>query len=255
MMFPDLAGKACLVTGASRGIGAAVALALGRNRARVAVHYRGAREAAEGIVREIQGAGGEAFALQGDLTGRETAAMLVGRAVEAFGGIDVLVNNAGDLIDRRPLAETSDEIFDAHVALNVYPVFAACRAAVPAMRERGGGAIVNAVSIAARTGGGGGSSLYAGAKAFTVAMTRALAKEVAQDGIRANAVAPGVIETDLLERTTTQEALAGIREQIPLKRIGTPDECVGTFLFLASREASGYLTGQVIDVNGGLYMS
>ena len=167
----------------------------------------------------------------------------------------MLVNNAADLLERKPVADTSDDLFERHMAVNVRPVFAACRAAVRQFREQGGGGvIINLSSIAARTGGGGGSSLYAGSKAFVATFSRALAKEVAADRIRVNCVSPGVLATPMQDRTTPPDMLEAIRKQVPLGRIGAADECVGAFLFLCSEQLSGYLTGQVIEVNGGLLM-
>ncbi len=126
---------------------------------------------------------------------------------------------------------------------------------IPQFRsQRGGGAIVDVSSVAARTGGGGGSSIYAGAKAFVATFTRALAKELAPDRIRVNAVSPGVIDTPLQNRVTTPEQITVQAAQIPLRRVGTAEECVGTFLYLCSEQASGYVTGQIVEVNGGLVM-
>jgi 3-oxoacyl-[acyl-carrier protein] reductase len=136
------------------------------------------------------------------------------------------------------------------VTLNIRPVFAACRAVVRQFRAQGGGTIINLSSIAARTGGGGGSSLYAGSKAFVATFSRALAKEVAADGIRVT----GVLATPMQDRTTPPEMLEAIRTQIPQRRIGSAEEAVGTFLWLSSEQLSGYVTGQVVDVNGGLLM-
>ena len=255
MIGTDLRGKACLVTGSSRGIGAAVARGFGTCGMRVAVHYRSAGDEAEKVRADIVAAGGQAIVLQGDIAERLAVERLIEETVAAFGRIDVLVNNAADLIERQPAADTEDALFDRHIALNVRPVFAACRAVVRQFRAQGGGGtIINLSSIAARTGGGGGSSLYAGSKAFVATFSRALAKEVAADGIRVNCVAPGVLATPMQDRTTTPDMLEAIRTQIPLRRIGAAEECVGTFLWLSSDQLSGYVTGQVVDVNGGLLM-
>ncbi len=255
MIGADLRGKACLVTGSSRGIGAAVARGFGGCGMRVAVHYRGGADEAEQVRADIAAAGGEAIVLQGDVSEPGMVESLIQQTVAAFGRIDVLVNNAADLLERRPVADTEDALFDRHMALNIRPVFAACRAVVRQFRAQGGGGtIINLSSIAARTGGGGGSSLYAGSKAFVATFSRALAKEVAADGIRVNCVAPGVLATPMQERTTPPEMLEAIRTQIPLRRIGTAEEAVGTFLWLSSEQLSGYVTGQVVDVNGGLLM-
>ena len=255
MIGCDLQGKAALVTGSSRGIGAAVARGFGAAGMRVAVHYRGARTQAEQVKADVERAGGAALVLQGDIAESGVVEQLIEQAVAEFGRLDVLVNNAADLIERKPVADTSDELFERHMALNVRPVFAACRAAVRQFRTQGGGGvIINLSSIAARTGGGGGSSLYAGSKAFIATFSRALAKEVAAEGIRVNCVAPGVLATPMQDRTTSPDVLEAIRKQVPLGRIGAADECVGAFLFLCSEQLSGYLTGQVIEVNGGLLM-
>jgi len=251
----DLSRKICLVTGASRGIGAAVARGLGRHGASVAVHYRSGRVEAEQVAADIEHSGGKAVLLQGDIAQADTVDRLVSETVERFGRLDILVNNAGDQIARVNIADTTDDIFDTHVAINIRPTFAACRAAVRQFRKQGsGGNIINVSSIAARTGGGGGSYLYAGAKGFISTFSKALAKEVATEGIRVNVVSPGVIETDLQSRVTSPEQLRATALQIPMKRVGVPDECTGAFLYLCSDELSGYVTGQVIEVNGGLLM-
>ncbi|WP_439579765.1 SDR family NAD(P)-dependent oxidoreductase [Elioraea sp.] len=255
MRIDDLAGKACLVTGSSRGIGAAVARGLGACGARVAVHHRTGEAEAHAVAADIARAGGEAVVLHGDVAEPGTVERLVAETVARFGRLDVLINNAGDLIERRPLAETQDALLARQVAVNIHPVLAGCRAAVTQLRRQGGGgAIVTVSSVAARTGGGGGSALYAGSKAFVATFTRAIAKEVAAEGIRVNAVSPGVIATPLQDRTTPPAMLAAAVAQIPMRRVGTAEECVGAFLFLCSAAMSGYVTGQVIEVNGGLLM-
>jgi 3-oxoacyl-[acyl-carrier protein] reductase len=243
------------VTGSSRGIGAAVARGFGRAGARVAVHYHTARTAAEAVARDIEAAGGHAHVLQGDIGQQGIAERLLSETVRAFGRLDILINNAGDLIKRYPVADMSDEFFNQQIAVNVRPVFAGCRGAVRQFRKQAsGGVIINLSSVAARTGGGGGSSLYAASKAFVATLTRALAKEVASEGIRVNAVSPGVVDTPMQHRTTPPEQITAALAAIPLRRMAAPDECVGTFLYLASSELSGYVTGQVIEVNGGLLM-
>jgi 3-oxoacyl-[acyl-carrier protein] reductase len=255
VQIKDLEGKACLVTGASRGIGAAAAKGLGACRAKVAVHYRNGRKEAEAVAAEINAAGGEALVLQGDLAERGVAERMVDDASKAFGRLDILINNAGDQIVRRGIVETSDELFDQHIKTNVHQVVAACRAAVRHFRQQGGGGvIINVSSVAARTGGGGGSLLYAGAKGFVSTFSRSLAKEVAPDRIRVNVVSPGVIATDMQDRVTTAAQLSATIPLIPLGRVGVPDDCVGTFLYLCSDQLSGYVTGQVLEVNGGLLM-
>lgn len=253
-IIPDLKDKAVLITGASTGIGAAVALAFGRNGARVAVNYNASRDQAEAVVAAIRESGGEALAVQGDVILPETAAEITAKTVEAFGRLDVLINNAGALIRRTPIADYSDDYADAVLELNVKQVVRFVREAAVQMRRQGGGAIVNVSSIAARHGGGPGSVIYAAAKGFIATATRGWAKELAKDRIRVNAVSPGVILTPFHERYSSAEQLAAMQATIPMDRLGSADECVGAFLYLASEQMSSYVTGQILEVNGGQYM-
>lgn len=254
MQIEDLKGRAVLVTGASTGIGAAVARAFGAQGARVAVHCHSHRDAAEAVAADVRAAGGEALVLQADVTSSAACRALVADTVAAFGGIDVLVNNAGAMVQRVPIESLTDELFDQVLHLNVRSALACIAAAVPAMRARGGGAVINVTSVAARHGGGPGAVLYAGSKGFVSTMTRGLAKELVREGIRVNAVAPGVIHTPFHDRFSTPQMLEAFRATIPMNRIGTPDECTGAFLYLASTAMSGYVTGQILEVNGGQYM-
>ncbi|QFZ86692.1 glucose 1-dehydrogenase [Variovorax paradoxus] len=250
----DLKDKTALVTGASTGIGAAVAIAFAARGMRVAVHYNSSADAANGVVDTIRAAGGTAFALQADV--RDTAAIraCVQETTAQFGRIDVLVNNAGSLVKRMPIAEFDDALFDEVMHINARSVLAFCRETVPQMRKQGSGAIINVTSVAARTGGGPGAYLYAGAKGFVSTATHGLARELVGDRIRVNAVAPGVIQTPFQDRFSTPAMLETFRTGIPMGRLGTADECVGAFLYLASEQLSGYVTGQVLEVNGGQYM-
>jgi 3-oxoacyl-[acyl-carrier protein] reductase len=254
-MFPliaDLADKVFLVTGASSGIGAALARALGAQRARVAVHYFNGEAAARAIVADIETAGGQAVALRGDLSQIGAGEELVAAAVEHFGCLDCLVNNAGNVFKRLPVAEQDEAFFDAMINLNVRAVVAASRAAIAHLRRQGGGSIISTSSIAARTGGGPGAALYGASKGFVSTFTRGLAKELAGDRIRVNAVAPGVILTPLHERLSSEAQMRAMLAPVPLGRAGTSEECVGAYLYLASETLSGYVTGQVIEVNGGV---
>jgi 3-oxoacyl-[acyl-carrier protein] reductase len=251
----DVAGKVCLVTGASRGIGAAVARGLGECRAKVAVHYRSGKGEAEAVAADIARRGGAARTLHADIADRDALDRLVADTVAAFGRLDILIHNAGDQISRVDIAAIPDQLFERHVAVNVRPVFAACRAAVRQFRAQGGGGnIINVGSVAGRTGGGGGSAIYAGAKAFMATFSRSLAKELARERIRVNVVSPGVIDTEMQHRVTSPEQLKAATALIPMGRVGDPDDCVGTFLYLCSDRLSGYVTGQVFEVNGGLLM-
>lgn len=247
----DFTDQVVLVTGASSGIGAAVARGFGGLGAQVVLHFHRGRDAATQVQRGIEAAGGRASTVSADLGTRGAGGALVDEVLGKHGRIDVLVNNAGDLNRRAPVSEQSDEDFEEVIALNLASVVATCRKVVPAMRRQGGGAIVNLTSIAARTGGGGGSVLYATAKGGLSTFTRGLAKEVAAEGIRVNAVAPGIIATPFHERHTGAEQMRAMVDSIPMGRAGDPQECVGAVLFLASTALSGYVTGQVIEVNGG----
>jgi 3-oxoacyl-[acyl-carrier protein] reductase len=221
----------------------------------VAVNFKTSRDAAEAVAADIQASGGEALVVQGDITVPEAAAEITAKTVEAFGRLDVLVNNAGALIKRTPVSEYTDAFVDAVIELNVKPVVRFVREAAAQMRKQGGGgSIINLSSIAARHGGGPGSVIYAAAKGFVATATRGWAKELVKDRIRVNAVSPGVIVTPFHERYSTAEQLAAMQATIPMDRLGLAEDCVGAFLYLASEQMSSYVTGQILEVNGGQYM-
>jgi 3-oxoacyl-[acyl-carrier protein] reductase len=249
----DLQGRVALVTGGATGIGGAISSAFGEQGMKVAVHYHGGADDAQRVAELIRHGGGEAALLQHDITKRGAAEELVRRAVDAFGRLDVLVNNAGGMVARRPVETIDDQFFDAVIDLNVRSLVHACRAGAEHMK-RSGGSIINVSSISARTGGSPGSSVYSGAKAFVSTFTRALARELAPHQIRVNALSPGTIATAFHERHSTPEKLEATRKSIPMARLGTAEDCAGTALFLASPALSGYVTGQVIEVNGGQFM-
>ena len=253
-LVPDLAGKRVLVTGASTGIGAAAAQTFATAGCRVIVHYNASRDEAEAVVAKIRNAGGEAHVVQGDVRTATAARRIVEEAADKLGGLDVLVNNAGGLVKRVPVAEIDDAIFDEIVNLNVRSMVAACSAAVPHMRKAKRGNIVNVTSIAARHGGGPGAALYASSKGFVSTFTRGLARELAGESIRVNAVSPGVILTPFHERYSTPQMLETMRATVPMARLGFAEECAGTFIYLASDALSGYVTGQIVEVNGGQLM-
>jgi 3-oxoacyl-[acyl-carrier protein] reductase len=250
----DLNGKVVLITGASTGIGAAAARAFGSVGCRVAVHYNASREAAQAVAAEVKAAGGEALLVAGDVTKEADVKRIVAETLAAFGRIDILLNNAGGMLGRIKIEDYTIEHIHKVLDLNVVSVALFMREVIPVMRKQKSGNVINVTSIAARVGGGGGAILYAGAKGFVSTVTRGWAKEVVGDGIRVNAVSPGVITTPFHERYSTPEQLKAMQATIPMNRLGSADECAGTFLYLASDTLSGYVTGQVIEVNGGQLM-
>ena len=253
-MATDLKNKVVLITGASTGIGAAAARAFAEHGSRVVVHYNASKEAAEKVAREVKTAGGEALLVGGDVTKSANIKRIVADTLAGFGRIDVLVNNAGGLVQRTKIEDYSEDFLHQVLDLNVIQVAMFMHEVVPAMRKQCGGNIINVSSIAARHGGGGGAIVYAGAKGFISTATKGWAKELVGDKIRVNAVSPGVITTPFHERYSTAEQLKAMQATIPMNRLGTAEETAGTFIYLASDAMSGYVTGQVIEVNGGQYM-
>ena len=254
-MIEDLKNKVVLITGASTGIGAAAAVAFGRNGAKVAVHYNKSKAEAEKVAAQVEKAGGKALLVAGDVTDSAICRQIIDKTIAGFGRIDVLINNAGGLVQRAPIETITDELFEQVINLNVRSTMMCTAAAAQQMRKQGGGgAIINVTSVAARHGGGPGASLYAGSKGFVSTITHGLAKELVKDRIRVNAVAPGVITTPFHDRYSTPQMLESFKASIPMNRLGSADECAGAFLFLASEQLSGYMTGQILEVNGGQYM-
>lgn len=253
LVIPDLAGKAVLVTGASTGIGAALARAYAAQGCRVGLHYNASKRQAEELAALIRTEGGDVFLIQGDFGVSADVERVVEESAQHFGRLDGLVNNAGGMLGRVPYAEMTDAQYDVVMNLNGRSVITACRVAIPWLKKNGG-FIINTSSIAARNGAGGGAGLYGSAKAFVSNVTRGLAKELIGHGIRVNAVAPGTIETPFHERYSSAEQMKAMVATIPQGRAGTAEDCVGAYLFLSSAVLSGYITGQVIEVNGGQLM-
>ena len=253
-MPDDLKDKVVLITGASTGIGAAVARGFARLGSRVVVHYNASETEANAVAADVKRLGAETLLVQGDVMSSRDIERVVSETMDAFGRIDVLINNAGGMLGRIPIEDYTEEHIGKVLALNVTQVALFMHAVIPVMRRQKSGNVINVTSIAARNGGGGGAILYAGAKGFISTATRGWAKEVVADGIRVNAVSPGVITTPFHERYSSDAQLKAMQATIPMNRIGSADECVGTFVYLASDAMSGYLTGQIIEVNGGQYM-
>lgn len=249
----DLTAQRAIVTGASTGIGRAIAIALARAGADVAIHYGSSRKEADETARAVESHGRRAVLVQADFRDPTAAGKAVEAAVQALGApIDILVNNAGSLVGRSAVEEMDAELWQEVIALNLSSVFFATKAALPYLGD--GARIVNVSSVAARHGGGPGAFAYAAAKGGVMTLTRGLAKELASRNIRVNAIAPGVIETPFHDKFSTPEQLETFRKGIPLGRLGTSEECAGAVLYLVSPLAS-YVTGQSIDINGGQWFA
>ena len=243
-------GKVALVTGASRGIGRAIALALAAQGADVAVNYAGSEAAAKEVAAEIEAMGRKAFVIQADIASTEASTAMVDAVVKEFGRVDVLVNNAGITRDGL-LMRMKEEDWDAVITTNLKGVFNCTKAAIKYMMKQKSGNIVNISSIVGVMGNAGQAN-YCAAKAGVIGFTKATAKEVAARGIRVNAIAPGFIKTDMtsvLSEKVVEAMLAGI----PLNRLGETEDIAKAVLFLASSDAN-YITGQTLHVDGGMVM-
>jgi len=242
--------KVAVVTGGSRGIGRAIALALGSQGAKVIVNYNSSADAANEVVEQIKAAGGDALAVQANVADDTAAAALIKAATDHFGGLDILVNNAGTTRDN-VIARLKPDDFDAVIQTNLRSAWLCSKAATRPMMKKRAGRIINITSVVGITGNGGQTN-YSASKAGLIGLTKSLAKEVGSRGITVNAVAPGFIETDMTAELN-DDLRAGAMNLIPLGRFGTPDDVAKAVLFLAS-DAANYITGQVLVVDGGMVM-
>jgi 3-oxoacyl-[acyl-carrier protein] reductase len=245
----QLKDKVALVTGASRGIGRATALALASEGANVVVNYASSQQAADQVVAEITAMGSQAIALPADVSKVDQVDSLINAVMEKWGRIDVLVNNAGITRDTLLLRMKPEE-WQAVIDLNLTGVFLCTRAVSKIMLKQRSGRIINITSVAGQMGNPGQAN-YSAAKAGVIGFTRTVAKELSSRGITVNAVAPGFIETDMTAGLQADEIL----KFIPLSRYGKPEEVAGMIRFLAADPAAAYITGQVMNVDGGMVMA
>ena len=244
-----LSDRVAIITGASRGIGRAVALALAAEGAKVVVNYASSSDAAQQVVTAITDAGGSAMALQADVSKLEQVDALFNETLEKFGSVDVLVNNAGITRDTL-LLRMKPEDWQAVIDLNLTGVFLCTRAVSKLMLKQRSGRIINIASVSGQMGNPGQAN-YSAAKAGVIGFTKTVAKELASRGITVNAVAPGFIATDMTSELKSDEIL----KYIPLGRYGEPEEVAGMVRFLAADSAAAYITGQVFNVDGGMVMA
>jgi 3-oxoacyl-[acyl-carrier protein] reductase len=244
----DLTDKVAVVTGSSRGIGRAIALRLAQGRAKVVVNYRGSESAANEVVKQILEDGGEAIAVQADVSQMAEAQALIDAAKKTFGRVDILVNNAGTTRDTL-LMRMTEEDWDVVIDTNLKGSFNCIKSASRQMMRQRYGRIVNITSVAGIAGNAGQAN-YASAKAGLIGLTKTVAKELGSRGITCNAVAPGLVHTDLTA-SLPQDLVDAAIEHTPLGRVGTAEEMAAAVAFLASDEAS-FITGQIVAVDGGL---
>jgi NAD(P)-dependent dehydrogenase (short-subunit alcohol dehydrogenase family) len=246
--YLDLTGRTALITGGSSGIGAATAEVFAELGAKVAIGYWNNQKGAEAVTAKTG-----AFAVRADVREEAGVNTLMSTVLSKLGSIDILVNNAGSLVERIRIREITVEKWDDIFNLNLKSAVLCLQAVVPSMIERKKGSIVNIVSIAGRNGGGPGAVPYASAKGGLITFTKGMARELAPQGIRVNAVSPGVIDTPFHEVFSTPEMIRNFVAGIPMGRVGTSVECATAIAFLAS-DAASYITGETLEVNGGQLM-
>ncbi|MCM3724791.1 acetoacetyl-CoA reductase [Neobacillus cucumis] len=245
----NLNGKVAIVTGGSRGIGAAISMELARQGVKVVLNFVSREELAEKMVADINEIGGEAYAVRADVSNIDDAAHLVQEAIDHFGRVDILVNNAGITRDST-FKKLSSEDWRRVIDVNLNSVYNTTSAALPYLLESDAGRIINISSIIGQAGGFGQTN-YAAAKAGLIGYTKSLALELAKTNVTVNAICPGFIGTEMVQ-AIPEKVLAGIVEKVPQKRLGKPEEVARGVAFLCSDGA--YITGQQLNINGGLYM-
>jgi 3-oxoacyl-[acyl-carrier protein] reductase len=251
----SLKGKKALVTGGASGIGRAISLELANMGAALIIHYHRSKESAESLAAQIHSSGGKAEVVQADLTEEAGVQALTDFVIERWDNLDVLVNNAGDLVGRHKLEEVQMDFYRKVVAVNLDSNVLVTRAMIPLLKKSGSASIVNLASLAGRKGGHGGSAIYSMTKGAILTLTRALSTELAPYGIRVNAVAPGFILGSAFHALhTSEESKQATIRDIPLKRAGTCEDVARAVAFLAS-EYDGFITGATLDINGGVYMA
>ncbi|MGG7518369.1 SDR family NAD(P)-dependent oxidoreductase [Allorhizobium undicola] len=246
-------GKTVVVTGAGRGIGLATAKAFLAHGADVIAHA-GRSLPKEGALVEAERQG-RCRLIAADFLEQGGVAAFSEAVRQQTDHIDILINNAGTMQGRFPAEGLTSQQYESVVQLNQTSVVALTTALLPDLKRAKSAAIINTVSISARTGGSPGSSIYSASKAFISTWSRALARELAPDGIRVNCVSPGTIDTDFHQRYSSAEKLEATRKSIPLQRLGTAEDCAPSYLFLAAPSLSGYITGQILEINGGQLMA
>ncbi|WP_026570396.1 MULTISPECIES: 3-oxoacyl-[acyl-carrier-protein] reductase [Sediminibacillus] len=245
-----LNGKAALVTGASRGIGKAIALELARQGAKVAVNFAGNEAKAEEVVKEIETLGGEAIKVKANVADETEVKQMIKHVIDSFGSLDILVNNAGITRDNL-LMRMKEEEFDQVIDTNLKGVFLCTKGVTRQMMKQKSGRIINIASVVGVSGNPGQAN-YVAAKAGVIGMTKSTAKELASRNILVNAVAPGFIETDMTDQLTDEQR-QGMQDLIPLAKLGKGEDVAKVVRFLASEDAD-YITGQTIHVDGGMVM-
>jgi len=250
----DLDGKIALVTGSSKGIGKAIARALVDNGASVATNYLTSEKEANALAEELRTGRDRVAVIRADVSSDKDVREMIETARETFeSDIDILINNAGTQVALSTIEDMSVELWNRALAINLTGAMLCSKYVIPGMKRKGRGRIINISSISARSGGGPKGTHYASAKGGLSAFTKGLAKELGPFRITVNAIAPGVILTEIHEKFSTKESLESLKKQTPLGRLGQPEDVVGAVLFLSSDSAS-YITGETIAINGGLRM-